>query len=178
LITKASHRRCALIIIADGFEETETIIWLSTLRQAGLCIKSVGLTSGLVSGAHGIWLRPDLGFADLDHWLKTTGLSPIILPDGEQSLARLEADPRVHELLRQVVKQRGQIITGSEGLRLVRIAVEGDTKAGGPKDSFPEIVLLRDSTEAWESFAQNLVQRHRRPRIGIERSEQRGIKRN
>uniref|UniRef100_A0A832M583 DJ-1/PfpI domain-containing protein n=1 Tax=Oscillatoriales cyanobacterium SpSt-402 TaxID=2282168 RepID=A0A832M583_9CYAN len=162
MITKTSNQRCILIIIADGFEEIETIVWLSAMRQVGLWVKSVNVTSGLVSGAHGIWLMPDLAFADLDHLLKTTVISLVILPEGEQSLARLEADPRVHKLLRQVVEQGGQIVTGPEGLRIPQVAVVGDTKAG-VNGSLHEIVLLRDSAESWEMFVQSIIQRLLQP---------------
>lgn len=81
---------------------------LSLLRQAGLCVKSVSLTSGLVGGAHGVWLMPDLTLADLDRLTATTSINVVILPEGSQSLARLEADARVHRLLRQVAVRGGQ----------------------------------------------------------------------
>lgn len=158
MITKASNQSCVLIITADGFEETETIIWLSTMRQAGICIKSIGLTSGLVSGAHGIWLRPDLAFADLDHWLNTWAISLVILPGGWRSLARLEADPRVHQLLRQVVVQRGQIVTGPEGLPIPRAALGGQ-EPGEVDKTLESAVLLRDPAKALEAFVQDLIWR-------------------
>ncbi len=59
MIAKDVNPRGALIILADGFEEIEAIVFLSLWRQAGLYIQSVGLTSGLVGGAHGIWMMPD-----------------------------------------------------------------------------------------------------------------------
>ncbi len=42
-----------LVVVVNGFEETETVAMITILRQAGLCVKSVGLTSGLVASAHG-----------------------------------------------------------------------------------------------------------------------------
>lgn len=163
MITKAANQRCVLIIIADGFEEVDTIVWLSGIRQAGLCVKSVGLTSGLVSGVHGIWLMPDLLLADLDHLLKTTGISLVILPRGEQSLARLEADPRVHKLLHQVVEQGGQIVTTSEGLPISQTAVAWDNVSGDTDDGQNGLILLHDPAISLEAFAQDLIRRLLQP---------------
>lgn len=159
MITKVSNQRCVLIILADGFEEIETIIWLSTLRQAGLCVKSVGVTTGLLSGAHGIWLMPDLTFSDLENLIKTTTISLVILPGEEQSLARLEAEPRLYKLLHQVIEQQGQIVTSSEGLQILRAAAVWDN---GPEEmghDREEPVLLRDLTRPVEAFAQELIRR-------------------
>ena len=77
-----TRQRCALVIIADGFEETEAVVILSSLRQAGLCVKSVGLTSGLISGAHGILLMPDLTLTDLGDLSAVTYVNAVILPEG------------------------------------------------------------------------------------------------
>ena len=59
-------QKCAVVIIAEGFDETATVCTLSLLREAGLSVKSVGLTSGLVGGSHGVWIMPDLTLGDLD----------------------------------------------------------------------------------------------------------------
>lgn len=160
-MTKDLAPRCALIIIAGGFDEPETIVWLSALRQAGLCAKSVGLTGGLISGAHGIGLRPDLTFVDLDHLLKTTTISLVILPGGEQGLAGLERDPRVYKLLRQAVAQGGQIVTGPEGLQIPRTAAVWNNGSGQTVDDQKGPVLLRDPAEPLEAFVQNLIRRLR-----------------
>lgn len=158
MITKASNHRCILIIIADGFDELETIIWLSKLRQAGLSVKSVGLTNGLVGGIHGIWLMPDLTFADLDHLLKTTAINLVVLPGGGQSLGRLEADPRVHKLLRQVIAQQGQIVTTTEGLLISQIAAVWPNVSGDAKNNQAEPILLCDSATSPDVFVQGLIQ--------------------
>lgn len=147
------------MVIADGFEEAETIVMLSVLRQAGLCVKSVGLTNGLVSGAHGVWLMPDLALADLNRLIDTTAIKLIILPEGDQSLARLEADPRVHQLLRQVVARRGQIVTSPEGLRVPRAAAVWVNESEEDSDDQRATVLLRDPGQSPETFAQDLVRR-------------------
>lgn len=151
-----------LVIVADGFEETEVIAFMSILRQAGLCVKSVGLTSGLVSSIHGVWLMPDLTLADIDDLIDTKSVSAVILPGGRQNLSRLKADPRVHRLLRQVVAQRGRIVTNSEGLQVPRAAAIW-TNAPVEMDENPELpVLLRKPEQSPEAFAQYLAQRLKR----------------
>jgi len=159
LVAKDANQRCALVVLADGFEEAEAIIFLSLLRQAGLYVKSVGLTSGLVGGAHGVWLMPDLTIANLDGPTDTTPISVVILPEGRQSLTRLEADPRVHRLLRRVVAQRGQIVTSSDGLQVVRAAGVLFNELGVIDDDRAMPVLLRKSEQSLETFARDLIRR-------------------
>ncbi len=138
------------------------IITLSLLRQAGLCVKSVGLTSGLIGSACGVRLMPDLALADLDHLSSGTYISIVILPAGKQSLVRLETDPRVHRLLRRVVAQHGQIVTGPEGLRVPRAAALWVSKPGGDDQRLP--VLLRNPNQSTQVFVQELIQRLKEPR--------------
>ena len=156
MVAKDLRQSCALVIVAEGFDESETIPILSLLRQAGLCVKSVGLTSGLVGSAHGVWIMPDLTLAELEQLNSTISVSVIILPDGRQSLARLEADPRVHRLLRQVVAQRGRIVTSREGLRVPRAAALWGSESQ-EVDSERVTVLLREPEQSPEIFVQNLI---------------------
>ncbi|HMQ50992.1 MAG TPA: DJ-1/PfpI family protein [Anaerolineae bacterium] len=151
-------RRCVLILIADGFEETETITWLSLVRQAGLCIKSVGLTRGLVNGAHGISLKPDLALGELEPWLNTTAIRAVILPGGEASLARLEADPRTHKLLHRVIEQEGQIVTGPDCMPMIQAAVRRGSETGKVDDGAAP-VLVCGPERSLETWAQDLVRR-------------------
>jgi putative intracellular protease/amidase len=163
LVSQDIRQRCVVVIVADGFEETETIILLSLLRQAGLCVKSVGLTSGSVSSAHGVQLVPDLTLADLDCLSNTTIISVVILPEGKQSLSRLEADPRVHRLLRQVIAQRGQIVTSCEGLRVLRAARVGIDEPKECIDGQRMPVLLREPRQPLETFVRDLIRRLKQP---------------
>jgi len=163
LFAQDARQRCALIFLADGFEEAEAIVTLSLLRQAGLCVKSVGLTTGLVSSAYGVWLMPDLTLGDLDRLTNTTSISAVILPGGRQSLARLENDPRVHRLLRQVVAQGGQIVTSREGLQVPRAAAVWVNETVEADDDQRMPVLLRDPGQSPEAFARDLIRRLKQP---------------
>ena len=152
-----------IVVIADGFEETDAVVLVSLLRQAGLCVKSVGLTSGLICSAHGIWVMPDLTIADLDRPTNTTSVSTVILPEGRQGLARLEADPRVHRLLRRVVAHRGQIVTSAAGMRVPRAAAIWDRQTGDAADDQWMPVVLRDPGQSPEALALDLIRMLKRP---------------
>jgi hypothetical protein len=119
----------------------------------------VGLTSGLIGSVHGVWIMPDLTLTDLDHSLDAMSISAVILPEGRQSLARLETDPRVHRLLRQAVAQRGRIVTGREGLRVLRAAGMWEGKPEGSNDGQEVPVLLREPGQPLEALAQDLARR-------------------
>ena len=154
-----------IVVIADGFEETDAVVLVSLLRQAGLCVKSVGLTSGLICSAHGIWVMPDLTIADLDRPTNTTSVSTVILPEGRQGLARLEADPRVHRLLRKVVAHRGQIVTSAAGMRVPRAAAIWDRQTGDAADDQWMPVVLREPGQSPEALALDLIRMLKRPAL-------------
>jgi putative intracellular protease/amidase len=135
--------------MADGFDETGAVAILTTLRQAGLCVKSVGLTRGPVNGVHGVSLVADLTLADLERCYAGS-VDAVILPEGEQGLARLENDPRVHRLLRQVVAGGGWVAIGAEGMRVARAAGVWAGESGSQ-------VLLRTPEQSDEAFTQALI---------------------
>lgn len=150
---------CVLMIVANGFEEIEAVTLLSTLRQAGLCVKAVALTSGLVGGLHGVWLMPDLALADLDRLIEITRISLVILPVSQQSLASLAVDPRVHRLLRQIVTQDGQIAATPDGLAMLQTADIYPTPLTKSGAHLEEPILRRDPTMSPQLFAQMLIRR-------------------
>jgi len=156
LATKNIAQMCVLNIITHGFDEIETISLISTLRQAGLCTKIVAATSGLVSGAYGICLMPDLTFSDLDCVTKTATFGAVILPENRQCLAKLESDPRLHNLLRQVLAAGGRVVAGTEGkqfLRKISIGVPGIGSSSGDEP----LLLLREQGQSIEAFARSLL---------------------
>jgi len=54
----------AMIFLAEGFEETETVVPLDILRRGGVNVKTVSLGgSDWVTGAHGMAVKADLRFA-------------------------------------------------------------------------------------------------------------------
>ena len=154
-----NRKKYAIIVIADGFEETAVTDFISLLREAGLCVKTVGLTSGLIGSAHGAWLMPDLTLTDLDLLINTMSISVIILLEGRKGLSRLETDPRVHRLLRQVVAQHGQIATSFEGLHALQTAAIWGNRHEKIDDAKETTVILRAPEQSLEAFARDLIWR-------------------
>lgn len=159
--TKHASERCAVMIIADGFNEAEAVSILSALREAGIYTKSIGLTSGLMTGIHGIPVMPDHPLIDLAYKLDVSSIQAVILPGEKRSFTKLEADPRIHRLLRQVIAQQGFIATNERGYRVLKHAF-GQEKV--LREASDDRFLLRSSPDQTVgTFAQTIVRRLRRP---------------
>ncbi len=156
---KIAPKEYVLTIITNGFEEVDTINLISILRRAGLCVKSIGITSGLVSGAHGICLMPDLTFSDLDFIAKMNSSCIIILPENRQCLSKLEADPRLHNFLRQTLRQGNQIVVGVQGRRFLKKISVGDPNLLGSNSGAESLLLPWDQGQSVASLARDLVHR-------------------
>ncbi len=146
---------CSLVLLADDFEEVEAIVVLSTLRQAGVCVKSVGLTGGFIRGAHGILVMPDLNMTDLSRSLDVKTVRLVMLPGDEYSLSRLGADPRVHLLLRQVIDQGGLVATGGSGIEMVRLALGYSESQQFER----QLIQWLPLSQSIETFSQELVRK-------------------
>ncbi len=121
LAHKKPDPKSVLLVMTDGLEETESVGILCKLRQAGLCVKSVGLTSGLVTGAHGISLKPDMTLADLTAEAPDILVAKlIILTERKRGISQLETEPRLHHLLRQTLIQGGCVAINQVSQRIMK----------------------------------------------------------
>jgi 4-methyl-5(b-hydroxyethyl)-thiazole monophosphate biosynthesis len=66
------------MFLADGFEEIEALCPLDLIRRAGIEIKTVGVGSEFITGAHGITVRADL----TDNEFEYDNVDMIFLPGG------------------------------------------------------------------------------------------------
>ena len=66
------------LFLADGFEEIEALNVVDILRRCGADIKTVGIGSNKIRGAHNITVTADLDEISID----TNNLEMIILPGG------------------------------------------------------------------------------------------------
>jgi putative intracellular protease/amidase len=158
LNSKGSTQKYSLVMIADGFVETEAIGMLCALRAADLCTKNVGLTNGMINGVHGVPIMPDLTLADLERAINIQAINLVVLPGGERHLASLEADPRVHRLLHQVVAQQGLIITDASGAPWVIEAIRQDQDERN-HGSNALLVVRHPFEQSIEAFAQDVMRR-------------------
>ena len=93
------------ILLADGFEEIEALTPLDILRRAGLDAKTVGVTSKIAVGSHGIPVVCDL-IADE---VNTDEVSAVIFPGGMPGSLNLDASPFVDSMLASVAEKGGHI---------------------------------------------------------------------
>ena len=88
--------KSVLVLMADGFEETELTVPVDVLRRGGseVVLCSTGGTLE-VEGAHGMLFLAD---STLDE-VSADGFDAVLLPGGGPGTARLEADERVLEIV-------------------------------------------------------------------------------
>jgi putative intracellular protease/amidase len=106
LMNKAHIQHTTLILTSSGFDEESTIKCIKQLRGSGLEAKLVGLRAGLLVGAHGLTVRPDITLGGLD---TQRGYRLIVVPGSAQSARSLLADPRVHRLFTVTTKAGGWV---------------------------------------------------------------------
>jgi 4-methyl-5(b-hydroxyethyl)-thiazole monophosphate biosynthesis len=100
------RKKQIFILVASGFEETDVSTVTRTLRRSGLPVALVGLTAGSVRGNYGLSLEPDLLLSEIS----TEPPLAVVLPGGLQGARQLNADPRVHALLHEVLSRQGYIM--------------------------------------------------------------------
>jgi 4-methyl-5(b-hydroxyethyl)-thiazole monophosphate biosynthesis len=83
------------IFLADGFEECEALVPVDILRRADVEIKTVGIGSNVITGAHGIKVVCDTINKDLSF----ENLEGIILPGGMPGTLNLEKDQTVQNAI-------------------------------------------------------------------------------
>ena len=84
------------MLLGTGFEETEAIAPLDLLRRAGVSVQTVGISSKLVYGGHGIGIEADITLGEMD----LTALEMIILPGGLGGVASVRASEGALDALR------------------------------------------------------------------------------
>jgi 4-methyl-5(b-hydroxyethyl)-thiazole monophosphate biosynthesis len=90
----------ALVILATGFEEIETVTIIDILRRAGVNVTIAGLTPTVLEGAHSIKIVPDK-FIDN---MKIEDFDAVVIPGGNPGYKNLRKDPRVIKLIKNAFK--------------------------------------------------------------------------
>jgi 4-methyl-5(b-hydroxyethyl)-thiazole monophosphate biosynthesis len=158
-----------LVLLAPGFDEVAVVTVAQTLRRSGFHVELVGLTAGPVRGGYGLSLTPDKSLSEVEEDESVA----IVLPGGKEGARRLNADPRVHGLLRRAFEQgayvaaldAAQLVLRTAGLLdmtqealkgatiIERSAMEASSQLGAVK--IP--LVLRRGSEAARESAQRLV---------------------
>lgn len=90
----------AYLFLADGFEEVEALTQVDFLRRSGIDVTTVAVgkeLGELVSGGHGIDVRPDMYMHQLQ--ADSSDYDALILPGGMPGAANLAADQNLRNLL-------------------------------------------------------------------------------
>jgi len=90
-----------LIPLADGCEELEAVTLIDLLRRAGIEVITAGLGEGPIRASRGVVLVPDYPLEEV----LSDEFDMIVLPGGLPGADHLDADPRIHALLRRMAEQ-------------------------------------------------------------------------
>ncbi len=93
--------KTVLVLFAQGSEELEAVTIVNILRRAGINVTLAGLTAGVLRGARGITITPDM---TLDAALHDS-FDMIVLPGGQPGTNHLKSDARVLELVKATAAQ-------------------------------------------------------------------------
>ncbi len=83
--------------LAPGFEETEAVATIDTIRRGELAVKTVGIGGKIVTGNHSIPVVADITESELGDISDMTG---IVLPGGIPGTLNLEKNPIVMHCLK------------------------------------------------------------------------------
>lgn len=87
----------ALVIIANGSEETEAVTTIDILRRSEIAVTVAGLDGLDVRASRGVNLRADVSLDEV----VDQNYDLVVLPGGKEGAERLRDDPRVQSLLRR-----------------------------------------------------------------------------
>lgn len=90
-----------LVPLAEGCEELEAVTIIDLLRRAEIEVTTAGLDTGPVRCSRGTLLLPDT----LLDQVMDQDFDMIVLPGGLPGATHLDADPRIHQLLRRQAEQ-------------------------------------------------------------------------
>lgn len=126
-----------LVLLAEGFEEVETLTPVDYLRRAGLTVDTVSISGQrLVTGSHGVPVMADLC---LDA-LKEEEYLGLYLPGGMPGSVHLRDDERVLNLVRRFTKEN-KIVSAICAAPIVLNAagVVGDKKVTSFPSTAPQL---------------------------------------
>lgn len=163
--TKAFRKypsKLIFVLWGSYFDEATAIIFATKLRQAGLCVKLVGVASQLPSGKNGVALSPDLPLRDA--LAMSQDAICIILPCSAATLRHVAADPRIGELLQDAHANHAQFIIPSAdlventGLKKLFGAIEPSSTA--PSKTFLTYAQEENLPQFAKTIAERLAERH------------------
>ncbi|MCG7912619.1 MAG: DJ-1/PfpI family protein [Candidatus Thiodiazotropha weberae] len=90
-----------LVPLAQGCEELEAVTITDLLTRAGVTVVTAGLDGNPVKASRGVTLLPDTTLDDVN----ADEFDMVVLPGGLPGADYLDADPRIHAILKQLHQQ-------------------------------------------------------------------------
>jgi 4-methyl-5(b-hydroxyethyl)-thiazole monophosphate biosynthesis len=87
----------ALVFLATGFEEIETVTVVDVLRRAGVDVTVASLAPNVTEGKHGMRIIPDKSISDVC----VGDFDAVVVPGGNPGYKNLRKDPRVIAMVKK-----------------------------------------------------------------------------
>jgi len=131
------------VLMAEGYEESETIVIVDLLRRAGIKCHTFGFGKTFVKGMHQIYIKADKIFSDE---IKTYDM--LVLPGGRPGGDHLRSNPEVIQMVQyfnQMGKYIGAMCSGTIVLSDAKV-IEGKKVTGytGYQDRLIGGIFLED----------------------------------
>ena len=96
-----SDKKRAAVLLADGFEEGESLFVADILRRGGIDAETVSIEGAMVRGGHNIYVKADttLSAADIDSY------DMVVIPGGMPGAANLRDCEEVVSWVRKFVEE-------------------------------------------------------------------------
>ncbi|EPR44322.1 intracellular protease, PfpI family [Desulfovibrio sp. X2] len=107
----------ALIVSADNFEDTELLVPLYRLQEAGYHVDLAAPSKGKITGKHGYSVEANLGVEDVES-AGSCGYSLLVLPGGKAPAA-LRVIPKVLDIARDFASSGAPIAAICHGPQIL-----------------------------------------------------------
>jgi 4-methyl-5(b-hydroxyethyl)-thiazole monophosphate biosynthesis len=143
----------ALVFLATGFEEIETVTIVDVLRRANIDVTVVGLQPKPTEGAHKMKIVPDKTINDVN----VNDFDAVIVPGGNPGYKNLRKDSRVISMLKKAFESNklvaaicaGPAVLSDAGILQGKVCtiypgMENELESGGGKPSHDNIINDRN----------------------------------
>lgn len=97
-----------IILIAPYFDEESVVACLSELRQQGIPVSLMGVTSGLIGSEYGLTLKPDTSLL-VSAKLVSRRKQMLVISGGTECATAILSDPRSHQLIQGILQTDGYV---------------------------------------------------------------------
>lgn len=136
-------KKKVLIVLAEGFEESEAVIPIDILRRSGIDVTIAGVGSKSITGSHNIKIECETTVEDAGN-----GYDVLILPGGRPGAENLAGSMRIKEIVSNMFKNNKIIasICASPAIVLAQMGILDGKKAtcfpGMEKSFSPKIQFI------------------------------------